>query len=109
MLLQWRRPGCPPRTRAGLGRAEDCADRAMVAHVLGAEAPDNVVVQLRPVDRRLALVGVAQALPAAAPAAAIVIRDDVVLVVGGVEARADPGHVGNRRARWALAYRAAAT
>src|SRR3972149_6577032 len=103
-----RPPPLPHPARSALGGPENRPDRAVIAHVRGAEAPYDVVVELRAIDRRLALVGVAQAQAATALAAAVVVGDDVIFVVGRVQAGADPGGVGDRRAGRTLADAAAA-
>src|SRR5690242_464251 len=71
-------------------RAEPYRSRAVVRKVLGAKAPDNVVIQLRPVNWNLSLVIVAEAPVAHVLTAAVTVSDNVFLSVGRVLACSHP-------------------
>src|SRR6185436_5880909 len=73
-----------------------------------ARAPVVVVRLEWNVQRRIALVAIAQTTAAGALAAAVIVGDGVVLTVGRVVARADPGDQRHLRSRRAGALRAAA-
>ena len=88
---------------------DDHRQRAAIGHIgLTAGAPVEVVGTLRPVDRRVALITLADTAPAIALTAAVVVGNDVVLAIGGIAAGADPGDVRLHRARRAAAGRTAA-
>src|SRR6476620_9779189 len=72
------------------GGAEDHRGGAVVDGALGAHAPVDVVVRLRPIHRFVAIVAIAQTPSAAALAATVVVTDDVALAVGRILASADP-------------------
>src|SRR5208282_173586 len=83
------------------GDAQDVRRRASIGLTLGSETPRDLVVGLRPHDGALALVALTTTAPPLHASATIVIRDDVVALIGGIQASADPGdrrHLGTRRA-----------
>ena len=65
---------------------------AVVHAALVAHAPVDVVVHAHPVAGPFALVLVAEATAAGRDAAAVVVTDEIVLAVLGIETSADPGH-----------------
>src|ERR1700752_1361302 len=71
-------------------RAQPNSRGAVVGEVLRAKAPNDVVIQLRPVDRHLPLVVVAEAAVAYVLTAAVAVRNDVLLAVGRMLARPPP-------------------
>src|SRR5262245_6965557 len=87
--------------RSGTGRdTEDDGHRAVDRAALRAEAPEEVVVLHRHVQRPLRFRARAPAAHAERLAAAVVVGDDVVLPVARVAARPDPRdrrHLGARR------------
>src|SRR5262245_35205795 len=90
--------------------ADDTRRRAVIGDVRfrAARAPVVVVRLERNVQRRVALVAIAETPAARALAAAIVVGDRVILAVGRVVARADPSDERHLRSRRARALRAAA-
>src|SRR5262249_46623714 len=87
---------------------------AVVDHAGRTVAPVDVVAARRVVDRLVALVRMAIAQPADVLAAAVVVRNDVILAVGWIAAGTDPGHrrllgAGRTRVLCAAATRAEET
>ena len=76
--------------------------------ILRPKAPDDVVVQLRPVYRHLPLVVVAEAAVADVLTAAVAISDDIFLAVGRMLARPHPRGRRRHRSRRAGGQRPAA-
>src|SRR5260370_17021025 len=70
----------------------------MVVRVGVRHAPVQIVVARGPIHGLFALVAVALAITAAHLSATIVVRDDVVALIGGIVAGADPGNRGGRPA-----------
>ena len=62
----------------------------MIDHRRRAEAPDQIAVELRAINRHLALGVAAQTFAARGFATAIAIADDVVAIVAGVVTGSDP-------------------
>ena len=93
--------GAPPAPYFLINRhAQDQGHRAGVGLALGAEAPGDLVVGLRPHHRPVALVVLAGASSPGHPAAAVVVRNDVVALIRRIAAGADPGdrrHLGAGR------------
>src|SRR5882757_1203841 len=81
----------------------------MILHIVETEAPDDVVVGLRHVKLGVAILIVAMALAATGFAAAVAIRDQIGLVVVGIETGAHPRGGGRRGACWTGVGAAAAT
>src|SRR5208282_5357010 len=81
---------------------------AVIGEILRPETPDDVVIQLRPVDRYLPLVVVAEAPVADILTAAVAVRDDVFLAVGRMLARPHPRGWRRHRPRRTRSQRAAA-
>src|SRR6185369_10599729 len=81
---------------------------AVIGRLVIGHAPVNVVMNAHLIARALALIGVAFALAAARPAAAISIADQIVLLILAVEAGAHPADLRHFRARRAFMARAAA-
>ena len=71
--------------------AADDRNGAVVDVRFGGQAPVHIIVVERAISRFLTVVTGAGALGAALLAAAIVVRNDVVLAVGWIAASADPG------------------
>src|SRR5258708_23190924 len=70
----------------------------MVVRVGVRHAPVQIVVARGPIHGLFALVAVALAITAAHLSATVVVRDDVVALIGGIVAGADPGNPRPRRA-----------
>src|ERR1700683_1303412 len=87
------------------GCADDARGRAMIANIgLGVSgAPVVVIGSARLKQRTVPFVAIAEAPAASALAAAIVVRNDVVLTVAWVVAGADPRH--RRHVRAGRAHR----
>lgn len=82
----------------------------MIRHIrLAAGTPIEIVRALRPIDRRVALISLADAAPTITFATTVVVGNDVVLAVRRVSAGADPGDVRLHGARRTTASRATAT
>ena len=82
----------------------------MIRHVsFTSGTPIQIVRVLRPVNRRIPFIPVAHAIAAASLAAAIVVRDHIVLTVSRVAAGPDPRNVRHDRSRWTACGRASAT
>src|SRR5271166_1725055 len=91
------------------GDAQDVGRRASIGLTLGTKTPRDLVVGLRPHDGALALVALTTTAAPQHAAATIVVRDDVVALVGGIQAGADPRDRGHLCARRAGIDRAAVT
>src|SRR6185503_10592944 len=71
-------------------KADDCRTRAVIYHRTRTVAPDDVIVELRPVNRHFAVGPEAGALWAIILAAAVTIGDQVHFAVVRIQATADP-------------------
>src|SRR6185436_15744054 len=71
-------------------KTDDCRTRAVVYHRARTVAPDDVIVELRPVNWHFAVGPEAGALRAIILAAAVTIGDQVHFAVVGIQATADP-------------------
>src|SRR5687768_1073973 len=104
MLRQSRstRPRWPRRASEtdSSRKADECRGRTVVLHARCTETPDDVVVPLRPVHRRLALGATAHALTAGTCSAAVAIGDQVRARIFWVDARADPRCRSGLGTRW---------
>jgi hypothetical protein len=78
-----------------LVNAYDNADRAVIDNTGLAHTPIEVVTFTRVIDRLVALVALAEAALAGSFAAAVIVGDDIVLIISRVEAGANPGYGGH--------------
>src|ERR1700693_1067791 len=78
---------------------QDEGGRAGVRLALGPETPGDFVVVLRPHDRPIALIILAGTAHPDTATAAVIVRNDVVPLVRGIAAGADPGDGRHFRAR----------
>lgn len=81
----------------------------MVNGTLVAHAPVDVVVDAQAISGPLTLVVIAETAPTGRNAAAVVVTDDIVAIVVGIVASADPGHRGRLGTGRTFCYRTAAT
>ena len=80
------------RGRLGRYLADDCCYRAVIRAAFGAETPQNVIGLRREVDRLVTLCSVAETPGTGGFAAAVVVRNKIVLVVHWIPAGTDPGN-----------------
>src|SRR5262249_44720308 len=105
------RPASPARRSIRNGQAQHDRRRTVIQVRLRAVTPVDVIALRGLIHRPVALVAIAEAVAARAFAAAIVVRNDVVLRIDRVAAGADPRDrrwFGARRARTCRAAAAAA-
>src|SRR6202166_715362 len=88
---------------------QDDGGGAGIRLALGAETPGDFVVFLRPHDRPVALIFLAGTPPPGHAATAVIVRNDVVPLVRGIAAGADPGDGRHLRARRTGIHAAAVT
>ena len=85
---------------SGLVNADHNADRAVINNACLPHTPIDIVAFTRIIDWLVAFIAMAEAALAGSFATAVIVRNDIVPIVGRVEAGADPGyggHLGSRR------------
>ena len=76
---------------SGLVNPDDHTYRAVVDNAGLSHTPIDIIAFARVIDRLVAFVAMAETALAGGFATAIIVRDDIVFVVGRVEAGANPG------------------
>jgi hypothetical protein len=82
----------PPYTASGLINADYNADCAVINNTCLPHTPIDIVAFTRIIDRLVALVALAETALAGGFATAVIVRHDIVFIVGRVKAGANPGY-----------------